>query len=138
MVSLLSYYPISCSHTIQNNVKFPQREESFPQHKHPVTALFSLFSGRNTQCSLDSSYSVIMMLFFFLGKKNKKVISAKPSLHSPEFYFQGIQCFESQLFLWIDYALNVRTTKLVLFFINQVTENSSNPFTEIHYRGKKF
>lgn len=107
-----------------------------------MTPVFNLFSWRSTQCNVDSSYRVIMMLFSFLGKKKEKsdLKTTKPSLHSPEFYFQGIQRFETQLFLQRDYAVNVRTTKLVLFFffLNQVIGSSSNLFTEIYYRGTKF
>lgn len=68
------------------------------------------------QCGflLQSDYDAT----FLPGKKKEKsdLKPTKPSLHSPEFYFQGIQRFETQLFLQRDYAVNVRTTKLVLFF----------------------
>lgn len=54
------------------------------------------------------------MLFFL---PEKKVIPSRLncSLHSPEFYFQGIMCFKTHLALQTDYAVNVRTKKLTRY-----------------------
>lgn len=78
--------------------------------------LISVFLKKSTMWSINqmfgSFYRVLIVLFSFLIKT---VIPSQLywCLHSPEFYFQGVMCFETHLALQTDYVVNVRTTKLV-------------------------